>query len=120
VLIRKLVVSFGAVVVLVLVGLTSLAIQRVGGPPSVGIETGLPAIGRNTPVRILVEEPGRGLSSILIELVQEGQAVQLAHEQHAPQPFWAFWGPRVNRREIEVAVGKDHQIGSKKARRRSK
>ena len=87
----------------------TLAQQRVGAPPTVSIEPGLPAIGRSTPVKVVVEEAGRGLSGLLIELVQEGHAVQLAQEQHAPRPFWAFWGPRVDRREFEVAVGRNQQ-----------
>jgi hypothetical protein len=86
-----------------------LAQRRVGAPPTISIESGLPAIGRSTPVTVVVAADDRGLAGVLIELVQEGHAVELAAEHQEPRPFWAFWGPRVERREFQVTVGRNHQ-----------
>jgi murein DD-endopeptidase MepM/ murein hydrolase activator NlpD len=90
-------------------GLALLAERRVGAPPAVTIESSLPGIGKSTGVDIKVTEPGRGVSDVLVEFVQEGHTALLAQEHNEPRPFWAFWGPRVNERSLHVDVGRDHQ-----------
>ncbi len=95
--------------VLAAAGLLSLALFRVGPPPSVNLEPELPGIGKRTGVRVTVEEPRRGLSSVLVELVQGEQRAVLAEARYAPLPFWAFWGARTRHAEFSVEVGRDLQ-----------
>jgi murein DD-endopeptidase MepM/ murein hydrolase activator NlpD len=106
---RSVLLLLGALGLLVFGGLLTLAQRRVGPPPTVTIQPELAGIGKSTAVNITLEEPGRGLSDILVELVQEGHTVILAQEANEPQPFWAFWGPRTNKRELRVEVGRQHQ-----------
>lgn len=95
---------------LLLVLLLLLAWFRVGTPPRIVIEPGLPAIGPATPVRVVIEEPSRGLGAISIELLQDGEVFALLDsKEHTPRPFWAFWGPRTQRYEVDLVVGSKQQ-----------
>lgn len=96
---------------LVLAALALLGWFRVGAPPVVEIEAELPGIGQRTPIQVRAAEPQRGLSGLTVELVQGGRTERLAERQHRPRPFWAFWGPRVERDELVVEVGAETQSG---------
>lgn len=84
---------------------------RVGPPPEITIEPALPGIGRSTPITVRAVEPVRGLSHLAVELVQGDLAQTLAERQHAPRPFWSFWGPRVANEELTLDVGSDTVSG---------
>lgn len=100
-LLRRL-LPWAVVAVLLIAG---LAWFRVGPPPSVKIEPALPAVGPATPVTVTVEEPRRGLSSVVIELSQGERSAVLAEEEFDPRPFWAFWGDRTASRSFEAVLG---------------
>ncbi len=92
---------------LVLAAVVLLAWLRVGAPPQIDIQAELPGIGPRTPITVRVAEPGRGLSSVVVELLQADSSHLLDERQHEPRPFWAFWGPRVMNDEIQVEVGSE-------------
>ena len=99
---RVIVVAIvGAVVTL------GLALFRVGAPASIRIESAMPGIGQRTPIAVSVEEPGRGLGTIRVELIQDERRHLLAERAHRPREFWAFWGPRVTSDVIEVEAGRE-------------
>ncbi len=84
---------------------------RVGPAPRIGLETGLPGIGKRTPVRATFEEPKRGLTRIRLELVQGELAVILAEASYRPRPPWAFWGERTPRAVLEAEAGSESVEG---------
>ena len=98
-----------AALIAVLIAGLLLAWFRVGPPPQVEIEAGLPGIGPRTPIVVRLAEPGRGLSRVTVELVQTGTDRRgvLEERLHEPRPFWAFWGSRVASDEIAVDVGSE-------------
>jgi murein DD-endopeptidase MepM/ murein hydrolase activator NlpD len=106
---RRVLFAVVVVAVVLLGGLVFLAQRRVGAPPTVAIGTSLPGIGKSTTVDIAIAEPGRGVSDVVVELIQEGHTALLAQEHNEPQPFWAFWGPRTEKRDLHLEVGRDHQ-----------
>jgi murein DD-endopeptidase MepM/ murein hydrolase activator NlpD len=84
-----------------------LAWFRVGQPATIEIEPAMPGIGKRTPIAVTVEEAGRGLASIRVEIVQGERRQVLAERHHEPRPFWAFWGVRVPSDAIEVEAGRE-------------
>ena len=78
-----------------------------GPDPAIEIEPGMPGLGRRTPVRVLFEEPRRGLGSLRVELLQDGRVEVLAALEHEPRPAWKVWGERTQREELELEVGSD-------------
>ena len=76
---------------LVAVAWLAVASFRVGPAPEVRIEPELPGIGRATPVKVVFEEPRRGLGELRLELVQGDRVEVLAERSHAPRPSWRFW-----------------------------
>ena len=91
-------------------GLTTF---RVGDPPSIDIEPGMPGIGKRTPVTIGFHEPKRGLTRIEVEFVQEDRVEALGQAEHQTQAPWKFWGPAVKSDEITVEVGSETLEGLK-------
>lgn len=94
---------------LVLIALLLLAWFRVGDEPRVEISAALPAIGPATPVRVVIEEPARGLGPLRIELLQAGAVYPLDAQEFEPRPFWAFWGPRKQSYQADLEVGRKAQ-----------
>lgn len=88
-----------------------LGALRVGPAPALEIHPARPAIGRSTPVAIVVREPRRGFASLTVELEQDGRKIPLAAEHGAPLAPWKLWGARTAERRLELAVGKDAQPG---------
>jgi hypothetical protein len=102
-------------IVVALVGLVGvgLAAFRAGPAPRVVIEPGMPAIGKRTPFRIIVEEPKRGLSRIRVEVVQGENVDRVEAREYVPRPPWAFWGERTARDELTVDIGRETVDGLK-------
>lgn len=96
---------------LILVLLGGLAVGgwvslRVGEPPVVKMSSDLPAIGKKTTVAIDVAEPKRGLTTVLVELVQGDRTEKLAEETFTPQPPHMLWAPKTDQHHLEVVVGR--------------
>lgn len=96
-----------AVLALLLLVLGVVVSLRVGAPPTLTLEAALPAIGARTPVRVVAEEPRRGLAGLKLELVQGERVVVLADKTYAPRPAWKLWGPLTAREELRVEVGRE-------------
>lgn len=102
--------TLGLVLLLALLAVAALAWFRTGAP-EVEVEAQRPGIGRTaSPVTVRVAEPARGLTSVRVEVAQEGREPVVVEERtydQPPRPFWAFWGPRAERDEFEVGIGRD-------------
>ncbi len=103
-LFRLLFFPFAALLVLVVLGIGML---RVGAPPDIEIRTGAPVIGKRTEVSVSVSEPGRGLSSVKVELAQGDRSQILAEKNYRPLPVLVFWGDRTERDEIVCYAGRE-------------
>lgn len=86
---------------------------RVGEPPTIAIEPGMPGIGKRTPVAVSFAQSGRGLTRLLVEFVQGDRVEVLAEAEHEPREPWKFWGPAVKSDEITVEVGSETLEGLK-------
>jgi murein DD-endopeptidase MepM/ murein hydrolase activator NlpD len=110
-------------IVLIAVPWLILAATRVGSEPQLEILPALPGIGQLTAIKVKAAEPGRGLSSLEIDLVQGDTTTPLAAKTYAPRPFWKFWGDIQAADEVVVEVGrrvqKDLQRGEATIRVRS-
>ncbi len=95
----------------VLLGLVYVGVSafRSGPAATIAIEQGLPAIGKSTPLTVQIDEPGRGLGTLKVELVQGERSETLLEEEHIQLPPWKFWGPRVEQKRFELTVGRQHQ-----------
>ncbi|MDH3402512.1 MAG: M23 family metallopeptidase [Acidobacteriota bacterium] len=80
---------------------------RTGGRPTVELESDLPGIGPRTIVTARGREPGRGLTGLVVELVQGERVVELAARTYEPLPAWKFWGARTAEATLEVPVGSE-------------
>lgn len=69
-----------------------MVLFRAGAPADITITPELPAIGRATPVKIVVEQRSRGFGDVKIELVQGGQSTELATLESTPRPAHKLWG----------------------------
>ncbi len=102
--------KFKAFLVLLLVAalaLGGLAAFRSGGVPEILIEPAMEAIGRATPFRVIVSEPGRGLSTVKVELVQGDSTREVLAREYEPREPWEFWGARTTEDVFEFEVGRD-------------
>lgn len=79
---------------------------RVGDPPVVKIESDLPAIGKKTIVSIQAAEPKRGLTTLLVELIQGDRTQKLAEAAFTPQPAHLLWAPKTDEHQLEIEVGR--------------
>jgi murein DD-endopeptidase MepM/ murein hydrolase activator NlpD len=96
------------VVLLVVAALVGLYAYLGAGPaPEVQIEAGARAIGRKTPVVVKAAEGSKGLAAIRVELIQGDRAEVLADKSYPHRSALAFWGPRTERDEIRLEVGRD-------------
>lgn len=102
---------FKSVAILVLILLILLALFNfllIGPPPTIELSSNRPGLGqRPAELTARVAEPKRGLTAVRIELVQGDQAVTLVDETYASVPFWAFWRPRTEHKELAVTVSVD-------------
>lgn len=102
--------GFGARLLVVLCALLlvvgGLVTLRVGAPPALTLEAGLPAIGPRTPIKLTASEPRRGLTGLKLELIQGERTLVLAEKTFTPRPAWAFWGPLTASQDLTVEVGR--------------
>jgi hypothetical protein len=84
---------------------------RTGDPPVIGMKADLPAIGKKTTIQIELQEPKRGLSRVMVELVQGDKVTKLREETFVPQPAHMFWAPKQDRTRFEVVVGRESILG---------
>lgn len=63
---------------------------RAGEAPQISLKSDKPAMGKRSVFTIVVSEPKRGLSSVKVELLQEGQTVELVNEVLTPQSVWTM------------------------------
>ncbi len=84
-----------------------MVLFRAGAPAVITIEPDLPAIGRATPVKILVEQTARGFGNVKIELVQGGQTTELATLESTPLAPHKLWGDVKGVAEWTLNVGRD-------------
>jgi len=98
-----------ALFVLVVVGLAFAAAGalRVGPPPKVTVRPDPKVVGRSAPIEISVAEPSRGLSTVRIELEQQGQVTTLAEQSFAPLPGWKLAGERTPDWSYPLDLGKN-------------
>jgi murein DD-endopeptidase MepM/ murein hydrolase activator NlpD len=95
------------VLTLALVVIAGVGAFRAGPAPEIKITPGFRAIGKRTPVKIEIVEPQRGLSRVTVDFVQDQRVEGLAEKNYTPLPPLIFWGPRTQRDEIAVEVGRD-------------
>ena len=105
-------------VFLLLLALVSLAVLglfafRAGPPPSVTLTSSLPAIGKRTAIRVVAEEPVRGLSRVKVEFAQGDRVEVLAEKTYTYRGALSFWGERDPRDEFSAEVGRDTISGLK-------
>ena len=99
----------GPLILILLVALVILALAafRAGPAPEISIESGLPGIGKRTPIRIVVSEPKRGLQALSVEFVQGERVELLASKTYIPIEPWKFWGERTRKDELALEVGSE-------------
>src|SRR5881628_3260670 len=105
-------------VFLLLLALVSLAVLglfafRAGPPPSITLTSSLPAIGKRTAIRVVAEEPVRGLSRVKVEFAQGDRVEVLAEKTYPYLGALSFWGERAPRDEFSVEIGRDTIPGLK-------
>jgi murein DD-endopeptidase MepM/ murein hydrolase activator NlpD len=105
----------GILVVLVVVGglWLALALARPGKAPTVTATSDLPGIGPLTRVSVVASEPGRGLSRLKVELIQQDLEVVLLEEEYEPLAPWSYWGERTGLKDVVIEVGRGLQKGLK-------
>lgn len=77
----------------------------VGGSPEVKIEPALPGIGRNTPVKITIDDAGR-VERLRVEVVQADRPLPVAERSFTPHPAWQLWR-RARPETVTVGVGRE-------------
>jgi hypothetical protein len=81
-------------------------VLRVGGTPDIRIEPGMSAIGKRTPIKIMVAEPRRGLTHVKIEFLQ-GDKVAVLAEKDYPLSSQFFWGgSKTDQDTLKVEAGR--------------
>ncbi len=91
---------------LVLLALVALGIFRVGGEPDIEIKPGMPAIGKQTPFKIEISEPRRGLAHVTVEFLQGDDSVVLADKVYPLSSQFFPWSAKTERDNLAVEAGK--------------
>jgi murein DD-endopeptidase MepM/ murein hydrolase activator NlpD len=84
-----------------------MVLFRAGDPAVITIEPQLPAIGKATPVKIVVEQISRGFGDVTIELVQGEKTTELATLESSPRAPHKLWGEVNGLAEWTLSVGRD-------------
>jgi murein DD-endopeptidase MepM/ murein hydrolase activator NlpD len=80
---------------------------RVAPPARLTLESEAAALGRKSPVSVVAEGGGRGLTAVRLELVQGDHVQVLEEKKFAARPPWAFWGPRTERVVLRTDAGSE-------------
>ncbi len=99
--------AIAAILVAVLVAAGAVLWIRVGPEPVVTVRSDLPGIGPGTVVTSVAEAGGRGLGSIRVELIQDGESVLLEERTHRPPGPFSLGGEPVAAATLEVEVGRE-------------
>lgn len=97
----------GLLPLLVAAGVAVYVGKRVGGAPELVVTPSLPGIGAKTTIRVEAAEPVRGLVRLELSLLQGDKVFPLAERDYEPQPAHEPWGPKTERDELEVVVGRE-------------
>lgn len=89
------------------IAIAAIGAFRAGPLPALEVSSNLPAIGKRTTIAVVASEPVRGLSSLKVEVEQEGRSALLAERQYSPRAAWMPWGTAQERDELAVDVGLD-------------
>ncbi len=103
---RSFLVGVPVTIGLVLIVFVALAFFRVGGMPEISIIPAQQVIGRRTPVKIVVEEPRRGLTGVKVEIIQGGKSDTLAIRTYLKRS-WLSWGRGTVRDALDLEVGRE-------------
>jgi hypothetical protein len=91
---------------LLLLAFIAQGVFRVGSPPSIKIEPGMPAVGKRTPIKIEVSEPRRGLTHVKVEFRQGDAAATLADKSYPFNSQFSFWGSKTDKDALSVEAGR--------------
>lgn len=106
---RRILFIFGALLVV----FACIGAFRTGDPPVISVTPEIEAIGKATTIRIEVEAPNRGLSAVVVELIQGDTVHTLDEKTYRPLPPWAFWGEHTEADGWDVVAGSDVVAGLK-------
>jgi murein DD-endopeptidase MepM/ murein hydrolase activator NlpD len=87
----KVVLPVAALIVLLLL---LQGIFLAGGVPSIEIRPGIAAIGRQTPIEAAVSEPGRGLTFVRIECIQDNNSSTILGKEYTAASQFFPWGSK--------------------------
>ena len=97
---------FFSVVGIVLLVFVAQGFIRAGGTPGIKIEPSMPVIGKRTLVKIELSEPRRGLTHVMVELLQGDKAVKLEDKSYPFASQFAFWGAKTAQDILLVEAGR--------------
>ncbi len=104
-------VGIVCVVVLLLLAFLGVGYFRAAPRPDITIEPAVQVIGKRTPVKIAIVQPGRGLSHVKVEFAQGDNVVSLAIKTYSVRPAYSFWRNGVQRDTFVVEVGRETITG---------
>ena len=104
---RLPVAATAAILVVVVLGAVAILWLRVGPEPEVTMTSDLPGIGPRTIVTATARAGGRGLGSIRVEVIQDGESLLLEERALTPPGPWSFGGDPVREAVLETEVGRD-------------
>jgi murein DD-endopeptidase MepM/ murein hydrolase activator NlpD len=93
------------ILALVVIALGLFASFYTGAAPKVTVDPAMPGIGKRTPIRVRVEEPGR-VEKVKVEVVQGTDVKPVEEKAFEPVPVWKFWGSPPPA-EMTVDVGRE-------------
>ena len=99
---RMILLIIGAV----LLAFVGLGFFRAGSTPDIKIEPAMPVIGKRTPIKIEISEPRRGLTDVVVELIQGNKAIKLEEKNYQFASQFNFWAARTPKDILLVEAGK--------------
>lgn len=99
--------KWAVLAILIAVAALVLITYRTGGEPTIELSTGLPGIGKATPVEIDVAESRRGLHRVEVSLAQGERTEALLEKTYEPRPAWDFWSRPATEDQVSLTVGSD-------------
>jgi len=90
----------------VLLAFVGLGFFRAGSTPDIKIEPAMPVIGKRTPIKIEISEPRRGLTNVVVELLQANKSIKLEEKSYQFGSQFNFWAANTPRDILLVEAGK--------------